>query len=228
MTSTVFSQISTIDTLTADTLYYEENSPKIYEETPQTTNPSWEGEGTRFVTDAPVFDDFRKHAAGGTAAFFIGVGIDIASVPLSIAISDDPSAPFILLIPSVITGVCKMAGVPVACGYATAAADEYTRIMGSSPDNNCWKFYSFGWLCYGVGNALNLFGNLGKTPELSLVGSVIGLGGDILWSVACIRAGAFIRELRDKTQESNAGISWQIAPIVTPQGQLGVGVSGRF
>lgn len=192
-----------------------------------------EGEGSRYISEFTTsslnFSEYRRKAVGGTAAFFTGVGIDLA-VGAIIAGADvdtiGPGGAIMILTASGAVTALRMAGVPVACTQASKAYDEYTFSYKDPPRNRVWLFYGLGWICAGGALISNVSLALNEDPSTAVVRSVFGLGRDALWGIACIKSIVYVKRLRDKVEVHEGEPAFSLVPTV--RGSDGVGLLARL
>jgi hypothetical protein len=189
-------------------------------------------EGRRYISPRSSYAVLKQKAAGGTAAFFVAVGVDLTA---SFFLMANPPKKAEETIPYLLVGLgvsaCEMSSVPATCAQASGAVDVYREKYSYAHGNPAWTFYGLGWLFYSVGTVLNLVGSFSDSPQSAQIGSLVGLGGGVMWGVACIRSVTLINELAEKDATGGPGgegRSLMIVPQVGPRGAVGLALSGAF
>jgi hypothetical protein len=184
-------------------------------------------EGTRRISaDISAFSTLRASAIGATAIYIIGMGFDYGLIPVTANISpDDSGSMMLMLIPELMSGALRLSSAPAACVQASKAYDRYSQLTGTAPySTDVWKWYGIGWVFYGAASVSRLIATYGHSSEATLFSLMFVISSDALWTIACFKSIAYVREL----EGDHRGRRISLVPLFGPHRTVGISLALHF
>lgn len=182
------------------------------------------------------FNSLRKKAITGSVLLFCGMALDYGLLPVFLNMEveeDDIATAMLLLLPAMIISGLKISGPIVACIQPSKAYDNAKAVpMRDYRNHKAWGFYAGGWGFGAVALILNLANTLGQVgqqnPEsndkLVYASIGVGVGRDIMWTIACITSMSYVKKTRKAVEEKG----FSIIPRYNTRGDVGLSLYYEF
>jgi hypothetical protein len=183
------------------------------------------------------FIEAHDNAKQGTGIFFTGLGLNLATIPLSIAtvVNQDLGLAVATLGVGALATAFEIAG-PIRAGVgASMAYDKISELHHESgieisrPSH--WGFYQGGWAFIAVGSVINTIANfippdadMGTVMTLSIISSGLSIAGSTMWAISTVKSLTYTKSLLPENKFSSITIR-----IYSPdKAGMGMMLSGEF